>query len=43
MKPDYKWIEIDPYFSGTGTILVYLNYNGENQDDVTFINDLIKG
>ena len=37
-RPQYEWIEIDPYFSGTGTILIDLNDNGENQDDITFIN-----
>ena len=37
-KPDYDWIEIDPYFDGLGTILIDLNDNGDDQDDVTFVN-----
>jgi len=36
--PVYNWIEIDQYFSGLGTILINLNDDGENQDDVTFVN-----
>ena len=36
--PIYNWIEIDPYLSGLGTILISLNDDGENQDDVTFVN-----
>ena len=36
--PIYNWIEIDPYLSGLGTILINLNDDGDNQDDVTFIN-----
>ena len=36
--PTYNWIEIDPYLSGLGTILINLNDTGENQDDVTFVN-----
>lgn len=36
--PIYNWIEIDPYLSGLGTILINLDDNGENQDDVTFVN-----
>ena len=35
--PIYNWIEIDPYLSGLGTILINLNDDGDNQDDVTFI------
>ena len=38
LRPNYNWIEIDPYFEGNGTILIDLNDDGENQDDVTFIN-----
>ena len=36
--PIYNWIEIDPYLAGLGTILIDLDDNGENQDDVTFVN-----
>ena len=36
--PVYEWIEIDPYLSGNGTILINLDDNGDNQDDVTFVN-----
>jgi len=37
-RPDYDWIEVDPYFDGIGTILMDLNDNGDDQDDVTFVN-----
>ena len=36
--PTYDWIEIDPTLSGNGTILINLDDNGDNQDDVTFVN-----
>ena len=36
--PIYDWIEIDPALSGNGTILINLDDNGDNQDDVTFVN-----
>ena len=36
--PIYDWIEIDPALAGNGTILINLDDNGDNQDDVTFVN-----
>ena len=36
--PIYDWIEIDPALSGNGTILINLDDDGDNQDDVTFVN-----